>query len=48
MVADQYAPLLQRLGVNIPVTLVPDMKHTDMIATPEALQAVVRAVSLEK
>jgi non-heme chloroperoxidase len=45
MVADQYAPLLQRLGVNIPVTLVPDMKHTDMIATPEALQAVVRAVS---
>jgi len=45
VVADQFAPLLQRLGVNIPVTLVPNMKHTDMIATPEALQAVVRAVS---
>jgi non-heme chloroperoxidase len=45
VVADQYAPLLQRLGVNIPVTLVPNMKHTDMIATPEALQAVVRTVS---
>jgi pimeloyl-ACP methyl ester carboxylesterase len=45
MVADQYAPLLQRLGVNIPVTLVPNMKHTDMIATPAALQAVVRAIS---
>jgi pimeloyl-ACP methyl ester carboxylesterase len=48
VVADQFAPLLQRLGVNIPVTLVPNMKHTDMIATPAALQAVVRAVSLEK
>jgi pimeloyl-ACP methyl ester carboxylesterase len=45
VVADQYASLLQRLGVNIPVTLVPNMKHTDMIATPEALQAVVRAVA---
>jgi non-heme chloroperoxidase len=45
MVADQYAPLLQRLGVNIPATLVPNMKHTDMIATPAALQAVVRAVA---
>jgi alpha-beta hydrolase superfamily lysophospholipase len=45
VVADQYAPLLQRLGVNVPVTLVPNMKHTDMIATPAALQAVVRAVA---
>jgi alpha-beta hydrolase superfamily lysophospholipase len=45
VVGDQYAPLLQRLGVNIPVTLVPNMKHTDMIATPAALQAVVRAVA---
>ncbi len=32
VVADQFAPLLQRLGVNIPVTIVPDMKHADMIA----------------
>jgi pimeloyl-ACP methyl ester carboxylesterase len=45
VVPDQYAPLLQRLGVNIPITLVPNMKHTDMIATPAALQAVVRAVA---
>jgi pimeloyl-ACP methyl ester carboxylesterase len=45
VVPDQYAPLLQRLGVNIPVTLVPNMKHTDMIATPAALQAVVRAIA---
>jgi non-heme chloroperoxidase len=45
VVADQFAPLLQRLGVNIPVTLVPNMKHADMIATPEALQAVVGAIS---
>jgi non-heme chloroperoxidase len=45
VVADQYTPLLLRLGVNIPVTLVPDMKHTDMIATPAAMQAVVRAMT---
>jgi pimeloyl-ACP methyl ester carboxylesterase len=45
VVADQYAPLLQRLGMNIPITLVPNMKHTDMIATPAALQAVVRAIA---
>jgi pimeloyl-ACP methyl ester carboxylesterase len=47
VVADQFAPLLQRLAVNIPVTLVPNMKHADMIATPAALQAVVRAISPE-
>jgi pimeloyl-ACP methyl ester carboxylesterase len=44
VVADQFAPLLQRLGVNIPVTIVPDMKHADMIAAPGALPAVVRAI----
>jgi non-heme chloroperoxidase len=44
VVADEFAPLLQRLGVNIPVTIVPDMKHADMIAAPGALQAVVRAI----
>lgn len=44
VVADQFAPLLQRLGVNIPVTIVPGMKHADMIARPEALQVVVRAI----
>jgi pimeloyl-ACP methyl ester carboxylesterase len=44
VVPGQYAPLLQRLGVNIPVTLVPNMKHTDMIATPAALRAVVGAI----
>ena len=27
VVAEQLAPLLQRLGVNIPVTIVPGMKH---------------------
>jgi non-heme chloroperoxidase len=42
--ADQFAPLLQRLGVKIPVTLVPNMKHVDMIAAPGALQVVVRAI----
>jgi alpha-beta hydrolase superfamily lysophospholipase len=45
VVADQFAPLLQRLDVNIPVTIVPGMKHTDMINAPAALQAVVGAVS---
>jgi len=44
VVADQFTPLLQRLGVDIPVTIVPGMKHADMIARPEALQAVVRAI----
>jgi non-heme chloroperoxidase len=42
--ADQFAPYLQRLGVNIPVTIVPDMKHADMIGAPGALPAVVRVV----
>lgn len=45
VVADQFAPLLHGLGVTIPVTIVPGMKHADMIARPEALQVVVRAVS---
>ena len=45
VVADQFAPLLQRLGANIPVTIMPNMKHADMIAAPAALQAVVRVVA---
>lgn len=45
VVADQFAPLLQRLGVDIPVTIVPGMKHADMIAHPAALQVVARAVA---
>jgi non-heme chloroperoxidase len=43
--ADQFAPLMHRLGVNIPVRLVPNMRHRDMIAAPEALHVVVRAIS---
>lgn len=46
--ADQFAPLLQRLDVNIPVTLVPNMKHGDMISNPKAAQAIIRAISLQK
>lgn len=45
VVADQFEPLLQRLDVNIPVTIVPNMKHADMIVTPAALQAVVSAIA---
>jgi non-heme chloroperoxidase len=45
VIAGEFAPLLQRLGVNIPVTIVPHMRHADMIATPAALQEVVRAIS---
>lgn len=45
VIADQYAPLLQRLGVNIPVTIVPNMKHTDMIRNPEAIRVIDRVVS---
>ena len=37
-------PNRQDLGVDIPVTIVPGMKHADMIARPEALQVVVRAI----
>jgi non-heme chloroperoxidase len=46
--ADQFAPMLQRLDVNIPVTLVPNMKHADMIIAPAALQVVVRAIAAQK
>ena len=45
VVADQFEPLLQRLDVNIPVAIVPHMKHVDMIVTPAALQAVVGAIT---
>jgi non-heme chloroperoxidase len=45
VVAVQFAPLLQRLDVNIPVIIVPNMKHADMIVTPAALQAVVGAIA---
>jgi pimeloyl-ACP methyl ester carboxylesterase len=45
VVADQFAPYLQRLGVKIPVTILPDMRHTDMIFSPAALPTVVRAVT---
>lgn len=45
VVADQFAPFLQGIGVNIPVTIVPGMQHADMIRRPQALHAVVRAVS---
>jgi non-heme chloroperoxidase len=45
VIADQYAPLFQRLGVNIPVTVVPNMKHTDMIKNPEAMQAIDRVIN---
>jgi len=43
--ADQFAPYLQGLGVNIPVTIVPGMKHVDMTSAPGALPTVVRTVA---
>jgi len=45
IIPDQFAPLLQRLGVNIPVTLIPNMKHTDMIHRPEAFRVIVPAIA---
>jgi pimeloyl-ACP methyl ester carboxylesterase len=48
VVADQFVPLLAQLGVNIPVGIVPDMKHTDMIGAPAALPVVVRAVAAQE
>ena len=47
VVADQFALLFQSLDVNIPVTVVPGMTHVDMIATPTALQAVVKVVATQ-
>jgi non-heme chloroperoxidase len=48
VLADQFAPLMQRLGVNIPVIVLPNVKHADMIAAPEALQVVARTISNPK
>jgi non-heme chloroperoxidase len=45
VIPDQFAPLLQRLAVNIPVTLIPNMKHTDMIHRPEAFRVIVPAIA---
>ena len=45
VIAEQFAPLFRSLGVNIPVTVVPNMTHADMIRRPEAFQAVGRAIS---
>ena len=45
VVADQFVPLLQRLNLNIPVTIVPNTRHADIIASPTALQMVVRAIT---
>jgi non-heme chloroperoxidase len=45
VIADQFAPLLQRLGVNIPVTVIPNMRHTDMIHRLEALRVIVPAIA---
>src|SRR5262249_36247466 len=44
VVADQFAPLMRRLSVNIPVTIVSNMKHTDMIFASAAVQVVVGAI----
>jgi alpha-beta hydrolase superfamily lysophospholipase len=46
--ADQFAPLFQRLGVDIPVTIIPSMKHADMIYAPAALDAVVHAITRQQ
>ncbi len=45
VVADQFAPLMRRLSSKIPITIVPDMKHVDMIVAPVALQMVVGAIA---
>jgi pimeloyl-ACP methyl ester carboxylesterase len=45
---DQFHPLLQRLGLDIPVITVPGMKHADIIAAPAALQAIVRVINREQ
>ena len=42
--AEQFEPLIQSLGVDIPVTLVPNLKHADLINRPEATPAILRAI----
>ena len=44
VIADQYAPLFARLGVNIPVTILPGLTHTDMIHRPEAFDAIIHTI----
>jgi non-heme chloroperoxidase len=46
--AEQFEPLIQRLGVDVPVTLVPNLKHTDLINRPEATQAILREISPQR
>ena len=48
VIADQFVPLLQRLGVNIPVTVVPNMQHNDMIRNLAAMQAIGHVISESK
>jgi hypothetical protein len=44
VIANQFVPLFQRLGIDIPVTVVPNMKHSDMIRNPDAMQAIDRVI----
>jgi pimeloyl-ACP methyl ester carboxylesterase len=46
--ADQFAPLFQHLGVDIPVTIIAGMKHADMIYAPAARDAVVHAIAQQQ
>jgi pimeloyl-ACP methyl ester carboxylesterase len=45
---ERYAPLLERLGADLPVRLLPGLGHGDMIAAPVALEAVVATVAPPK
>jgi non-heme chloroperoxidase len=47
VVADQFAPLLQRLGLTIPVSIVANMKHADMISKLEAFRAILSTISVK-
>jgi pimeloyl-ACP methyl ester carboxylesterase len=47
VIADRFAPLLAGIGANIPVTVLPGLRHTDLIHRPEAFQAIIRAISSE-
>lgn len=46
VVADQFTPLLQRLGLAIPVTVVPNMKHADMIKNRDAFRTIFSTISV--
>lgn len=43
--ADQFAPLFQSIRTDIPITVIPELGHTEMSVRPEALAAIAAALA---